>query len=429
MVASTNRTAGAIVFGRDRVRLFLAIFFVCAVGILLGSTFINHHIPLRFRREAAMEIRVFEGCNTQTGELVQQVPAIPQTPFLWHGAKALNLPAINPSQGGSAQLLSNDSRRLYAIYGNQDAWANYVSEEYFHLFRHLIVFFGWKILGGAGRPESWAEIAARSIAELGRPPDVLLFMEAYDAFKGGSKSALKNTAVWLFMDDLHYFTEKQQEQKGHAVSAVDLVLGSYAYQLNEYYPKATNIPRVWIPHAASSIYKLPMRNGNAVVRAVLLAGATDANAYPYRALVEAKIAAGDTRFVQHKHPGYVSHENKRVGAQFAEVINSHLACITDGLTRNYTVAKIFEFPAAGCLLLVNSEVAPHLIPLGFVPGTHFLPYTTATLDIIVDAVLDVRNSASIDTIRKQGQALVWARHMVANRAAILHQLASFSHSL
>jgi hypothetical protein len=153
--------------------------------------------------------------------------------------------------------------------------------------------------------------------------------------------------------------------------------------------------------------------------------ATPEKFYPYRALVEAKVRAGDARFAQVPHAGYIKHDTfsggvAPVGPVFARALWSHLACITDGLVFNYTVAKMYEIPATGCLLLVNSEMVPVLRGQGFEPGVHYLPYTRESLDAVVDGVLDPARRADVDAIRRNGQSLVWARHMVSHRAAVLH---------
>jgi hypothetical protein len=153
--------------------------------------------------------------------------------------------------------------------------------------------------------------------------------------------------------------------------------------------------------------------------------ATPEKFYPYRALVQAKIAAGDARFVQIPHAGYVKHDTfggggAAVGPAFARALWSHLACITDGLVFNYSVAKMFEIPATGCLLLVNAEMTPVLRGQGFEPGVHYLPYTRESLDDVVDGVLDPSRRGDVDAIRRNGQNLVWARHTVSHRAVALH---------
>jgi hypothetical protein len=135
---------------------------------------------------------------------------------------------------------------------------------------------------------------------------------------------------------------------------------------------------------------------------------------------------GDPRFVILDHPGYENFQGSPVvGRGFAMQLNKYAACLTDGLHLNYTIAKIFEIPAAGCLLVVNSEMKPFLARLGFYDGLHFLAYDGArVLSELVDRVLDPRNAKAILTIRRRAQQLVWRRHSVASRAAELDLLAT-----
>lgn len=141
------------------------------------------------------------------------------------------------------------------------------------------------------------------------------------------------------------------------------------------------------------------------------------------------IASGDGRFTTVTHPGYdvrydsFGKTDAPVGPRYARLLNSHIACITDGLRYNYSVGKVFEIPATGSLLLLNSEMEPTMRGLGFAPGTHYLSYNAKSLDAVVNWVLDARNRAAVDQLRAQGQQLVWARHMVTHRAAVIHAAA------
>ena len=331
---------------------------------------------------------------------------------------ALPRPPPLPSAGGG---------RLYAIFGSQDGWRGYVSEEYFHLFRALEHAYGWRVADARGGDGTWAGLATTLAAQLGRVPDVLLFMEDFRALQlRGERGAtpLAATSLWLFMDDLHNNGDEIFALRKAGIAAADLVLASYSYAFDGFYPGAAATAHVWVPHAASSLFQLPLRPAADVARTVLLSGSTEAKWYPHRARVEAMMRAGDTRFVQHRHPGYAGgYGGAGVGADYAARLNGHLACITDGLTLNYTVGKVFEIPATGCLLLANAELGPVLAALGFSPGVHYVPYTAASLDAVVDAVLAPGNADAVDAIRAQGQRLVWARHTVSHRAAAIHELA------
>lgn len=106
-------------------------------------------------------------------------------------------------------------------------------------------------------------------------------------------------------------------------------------------------------------------------------------------------------------------------------LNRYAACLTDGLHFNYTIAKIFEIPAAGCLLLINSEMKSFLARLGFFDAVHYLAYDDAnSLSALVDQVLHPWSKVATYAMRRRAQQLVWRRHTVARRAAELDVFAS-----
>ena len=334
---------------------------------------------------------------------------------------------FDPSLNGSKVIDGLKDGKLLAIYGNQDFWADYVSDEFFHLFRLLIHAYGWVAIPHQGNPGSWTKFSEGVVSTIGgRAPDTLLFMEDYNALNltgNRSETALASTKLMLFMDDLHSHTEKARIAKVHTIREADCIVGCYMYLLDSYYHNISSVkPRTWLPHAASSEFQLPLKPAQQVANKVFLSGAISSITYPYRALVVDKINAGDARFVHHKHPGYGGKHagGKQTGAGYARLLNSHLACLTDSARSNYAVAKLFEIPAAGCLLLANSEITPVLSQLGFKPRVHYIVYTKDTLDAVVDYVLNPASAAAVDIIRRQGQGLAWARHTVAIRANQLH---------
>ena len=362
--------------------------------------------------------------NSPVVHLVATAPrAMPL--LLTHGA-SYDAAAVIASIGvPAAHLVGKDGKApLLVIYGSQDAWKDYVSEEFFHLFRLLQHAHGWVIVQQTPAPtwEAFGDAVAISLG--GRTPDVLLLMEEYSTLAplNGSRasSRLARTHIILYGNDLHTFTDAASVEKLAAIRVADTFAGSYTYNLGVMYPQLASKRTLWLPHAASAVFLLPLRPRSAVFIKVFLSGATSALWYPYRAQAEARVMANDTRIVQHVHPGYGPFPSNAVGAGFAALINQHLACLTDGLILNYSVGKIFELPAAGCLLLLNAEMAPVMEQLGFQPMVHYVPYIAETMDVVIDAVLAPENSAAVDMMRQQGQALVWARHTSSNRAAALH---------
>jgi hypothetical protein len=110
-----------------------------------------------------------------------------------------------------------------------------------------------------------------------------------------------------------------------------------------------------------------------------------------------------------------------VGKRYAQTLNRYATCLTDGLHLNYTIAKIFEIPAAGCVLLVNAEMRPLLARLGMFDSVHYLAYESgAHLRRLVQQavmVLDLQNAQLMEGIRRRAQQLLMRRHLVAHRVA------------
>src|SRR5262249_10711971 len=71
----------------------------------------------------------------------------------------------------------------------------------------------------------------------------------------------------------------------------------------------------------------------------------------------------------YRHPGYdVSYDydsNEAIGRGYGEKINKHRVAFTDCSTFKYVVAKYFEIPATGALLVAEDAVSAPLKELGF----------------------------------------------------------------
>ena len=149
--------------------------------------------------------------------------------------------------------------------------------------------------------------------------------------------------------------------------------------------------------------------------------------YPYRHAIKrsASKRPNDSRIRILEHPGYTHFKQSRfLGRGFASELNRYVACITDGLHLNYTIAKVFEIPSAGCLLLINAEMRAALARHGMFDGVHFLSYRNRrqSLERVVDYILRPANAAKIRAKRQRAQALVWRRHLVVHKAAALRSV-------
>jgi hypothetical protein len=134
---------------------------------------------------------------------------------------------------------------------------------------------------------------------------------------------------------------------------------------------------------------------------------------------------GRQAIVRHEHPGYgerFDHDNDpRVGAGYARTVHRFRAAFTDALKFRYVVAKYFEIPATGALLIADGSVGEALNRLGFVPNVHYVPVTFDNLEEKIQYILEDANRAEIDEIRRRGQQLVLSEHRTCHRARTIDE--------
>src|SRR5262249_27812651 len=205
------------------------------------------------------------------------------------------------------------------------------------------------------------------------------------------------------------------------LSTCDVILAAYAYAFDEFHPGLAETKTVvWIPHSASPDFMLDYNEHPA--NGIFLSGAMDW-LYPLRCRMKSLHDQGIYPIVFQPHPGYgcgydyaVDH---RVGRPYARSINRMRAAFTDCLRYRYVVAKYFEIPATGALLLAEGAVSDFLARLGFVAGAHYIAVSSETLEEMIRYVLDEANHSEVDAIRRRGQELVRRSHKASDRARMI----------
>jgi hypothetical protein len=278
------------------------------------------------------------------------------------------------------------------------ALRRYVSREFFETFAMLRDFHGWQLC------------ELEELPSLGGDADVLLFWESFDEV---IHYAHRGKRVFVMTDDLH----GDRFPMAQALALADGVLSTYAPCIADYFPTLHPSRVKWIPHAAGSDFLLDVNESPRNV--VFVSGAVSSH-YPLRQLmVDIAKRHPDVAEVQ-QHPGYrVDFDydsDSRVGAAYARAMHGCLAAFTDALRYRYVVAKHFEIPATGALLIADREVAPQLARLGFEDGVHYISASANDLEEVVERVLDERNRDEVDAIRRRGHALVHQRHTTRHRA-------------
>ena len=308
---------------------------------------------------------------------------------------------------------------LKLIVAPKSALGSYISREFFYIIEDLEQRFGWRHL------ESWEldydKRPLRTILQerFGEIPTVILFWEQYHVFIRRARE-LQNldSQIGIWADDLHWFNDSVRLSRVAPFVLADKLLAAAANRFEDFYPfirKGADL--VWVPHSASADFV--MSPNKSPEPAVFLSGAMT-NHYPLRLQVNTLCMKKRLPIVSCAHPGYhcgFDHDlDGRVGKGYAKLIARHLAAFADGSIYGYVVAKFFEIPATGALLLGEERMKGALASLGLRDGVHYLSVGPENLEPRIVEALDPRNRKTIDEIRSQGHELVRKHHLVEHRA-------------
>lgn len=308
------------------------------------------------------------------------------------------------------------------IVADLGAYSHFVSREFSYIMRELIAAHGWQHLepstlwGGAMREEI--------VRRCGQLPEVILFWCGHLFLCAHEREMEKlNTAKWFVADDLHHLETMPLQEK--AFRLCDTVLSTYAYRFEDFFPEVAKSRRiVWLPHSASPDFALA---ANSAPRNELFLSGAITEDYPLREKLNALRESGCKEIIRHEHPGYHCEYDyagdSRVGRALAKRIWEHRAAFTDCSIFRYAVAKHFEIPATGALLVADIALQEPLKELGFLPGVHYFPVSDADLEERVRYLFREEHHPELDRIRQNGQVLVLERHRTSHRARLINDLA------
>jgi|SRR5215472_9515286 len=307
------------------------------------------------------------------------------------------------------------------------ALRSYVSREFYLVIQELITRYGWKQIETWKLWQAPGTIGDALREEFGELPETILFWEGYELLQARAREIQRlNCARFIMADDLHWWDAAMRQRKMVGFALCDVVLATCAYAWNDFYPEFRHTkPLVWIPHSAGLDFAVPYNHH--ADNAILLSGAIDHH-YPLRQQMKSIHDRRAAQIVYHAHPGYHCgfdyEQDSSIGRGYATTLNRYRAAFTDSLRYGYVVAKYFEIPATGALLLADARVSGPLRQLGFIEYQHYLPVTATNLEERIRYVLDDANHAELDQIRRNGQQLVWQRHTTSDRARRINEVCS-----
>ncbi|RLN89498.1 hypothetical protein BBJ28_00015708 [Nothophytophthora sp. Chile5] len=307
-------------------------------------------------------------------------------------------------------------------------WRGYVLRSFLSLFEELKANHGWEDLDTSVDPTSTIYKMDRKKA-----PSVLLFclnsfhypmalLQEHSRYFRELRALGTVIAVWN--DDLHYYDQFDPiTLRDQIFTSVDVLVGTYTYFMDDYFASVTrsvsarDLPlTVWLPHSSGPDFVNASFNEHPINK-ILLSGKLGSNWYPLRHWLGGFQQTHRGVMDVYQHSGYYVADNQ--STIYASYLRAYRAGITTTLLFQYVIAKIFEIPSTGALLVMNRDMAPLLAALGMHEGQHYVGFDRRDPEAAVWWVSDPRNWPEIDRIRLAGMQLVHEMHQVTNRVRAL----------
>ncbi|KAJ0408831.1 hypothetical protein P43SY_000727 [Pythium insidiosum] len=318
--------------------------------------------------------------------------------------------------------------RKYLVGCTAD-WRGYVLRSFLHLFEDLKTRHGWNDLVTNDPLDFFYQ------QDKDRAPSVLFF--CLNSFKYPYYLFLEHnkyfqelralgTLIVVWSDDLQYYDQFNPiVVREKILKRADVLVGSYTYLTDDYFASVTHdmnardLPlMLWLPHSAGPEFTAAPFNTHPIDK-ILLSGSIGSNYYPLRHWI-ARFQKDHTGMMDHyQHSGYYVPDNQ--SSIYASYLRSYRVGITTTLLHQYMVAKIFEIPSTGALLLVNKDLVPVMDAIGIRENEHFLTFDRRDPVPMMWWVVDPLNRATVDEVRKRGMERVREAHTVQQRVQALDQ--------
>jgi hypothetical protein len=310
-----------------------------------------------------------------------------------------------------------------------EKWSGYLRREHYYIYDGLIQTYGWEEVN-LDRVRTMANNAQEEDDEL---PQVLFLCEPAILYLDHllpwlQKLKKKGVHIAYHTDDLTSAMNKvDSDQLASAFSLFDTYMGTYAYRIKQYLRQVPiseeAMPKniIWIPHSVSPEFlQKSLQINPSARRRVLLPGKVNKQ-YPLRIWAQNSIKRLPMLDIL-PHRGYSFDHGQNQQVDFANQIASYSAAFTCGLFHHYIVAKMFEIPAVGTLMLVNNNVSDLLRALRLIDGIHYKSYDSMDPEPTLKWAVDPANQDAVDKMRQAGMELVREHHQVGHR---VHAIASY----
>lgn len=279
---------------------------------------------------------------------------------------------------------------------------------------------GWQVVDAAN--PSWTDSMSNDL----KNPDVVVFYmtdfleKTHYFYRKFWKDIQNNKTVKILISE-----DLNEGQNTDLVSFFNLhgdaILARYPEALTKVLSKSSShAPCYEFYHAASRHYFENQLEFTAKADTALLSGALTPAFYPLRTAANELYMRKIPYMEFRKHPGYDTIPDPIAEAvSYAKQIARNKIAITGaGMGKTpapYILAKTFEIPATGTVVVMDDFVEPMMNKLGFQRNIHYISTNPEYLQSDLEFWFHPENSAKLEKISKAGYRLVLERHTLEKR--------------
>jgi hypothetical protein len=220
--------------------------------------------------------------------------------------------------------------------------------------------------------------------------------------------------LFIFADDIH---KNSHLKHVNYYENFEKIFVTYKEPFLKDYPEVQKDKVHWIPHGFTDDHKLCFNTKP--INKVLVSGKSG-SLYPLRRQMIREVSNQKDKITLLTHPNYKKFDydnlkNLKIGNNFGKVLNAHICCFTDCSSLQYILAKYFEIPASGALLLAEENAYGDLEKLGFIDNVNYIKCTKNNIMNKINWILNPVNINDVDKIRRNGQNHAFNNHHIMHR--------------
>lgn len=229
--------------------------------------------------------------------------------------------------------------------------------------------------------------------------------------------------LFVHADDLRWRETCEQQQRVAAMALADAVFSANAHRFLHWFADSRDVVLRWLPPSVATLQQPPTAGLNGTAAASLLLANGPAAAHASATLRASAAALHPLTTAAHLLMQRQQRPAADSGLAWAATDDAHarehVAAAVDGSTPQLVGQAHVDVPAAGALLVADTEAEAALLAMGFRSGHNCVLLSPAQLPDLVAALANPQHRAWLDRMRAEGQRLVMRAHTDSQRADAL----------